>query len=104
MKKLSVCVLVLFSILITSCTQTENISKNCDEDPSQENCIKNKNTENVDYKGLTEVDAEKLAKTQDVTFRVITRDGENLPVTLDYRPGRINAEVTGSIVSNYTVE
>ncbi len=58
----------------------------------------------TDYVGLTEAEAEELATENDVPFRVVERDGEPLPTTRDYRPGRINAVVTGGVVVSYTVE
>ncbi len=58
----------------------------------------------TDYRGLTESAAAQLAETRQVPFRVVKRDGEALAVTMDYRPGRINAEVEKGIVVNYQVE
>jgi hypothetical protein len=106
MKKFYYLFTVLFlSLLVMSCTQTQNTSKSCEEDPAQEKCLTDKVViKDTDYKGLTEENAEKIAETQDVSFRVVMRDGESLPMTLDYRPGRINAEVNAGIVANYTVE
>lgn len=57
-----------------------------------------------DYIGLSEADAAALAAQNDVPFRVVERDGEMLPTTRDYRPGRINAVVVDGIVTAYTVE
>ena len=37
-------------------------------------------------------------------FRVVERDGMPLPVTMDYRPGRVNAHVANNVVVGYTVE
>lgn len=57
-----------------------------------------------DYIGLTEVEAEARAESNEVLFRVVERNGEMLPTTRDYRPGRINATVDGGVVTSYTVE
>lgn len=57
-----------------------------------------------DYIGLTEAEAEALAAANDVMFRVVERDGEMLPTTRDYRPGRINATVDDGMVTRYLVE
>ena len=54
--------------------------------------------------GLTEAEAAAYAEKNDVSFRVIKRDGQYLPATADYRPGRINAEVEGGVVTAYTIE
>ncbi len=56
------------------------------------------------YLGLTVADAEAKAAADGVPFRVVMRDGESLPVTMDYRPGRINATVESDIVISYEVE
>jgi hypothetical protein len=57
-----------------------------------------------DYVRLSESAAEELATKRGVPFRVVERDGEMLPTTRDLREGRINAVVTGGIVTSYTVE
>lgn len=61
-------------------------------------------TEDEDYIGMTAMQAEAKASLMNVPFRVVMRDGESLPVTMDYRPGRINATVEGDIVVSYEVE
>lgn len=71
----------------------------------EENFEKQRATsEELDFVGLTEAEAEALAKENNVSFRVVMRDGAPLPVTMDYRPGRINAEVTDGVVSSFSVE
>lgn len=54
--------------------------------------------------GMTIAEAEAYAKTNNVLFRVVMRDGESLPVTMDLRPGRINAVVEAGLVVSYTIE
>ncbi|MBY0538067.1 hypothetical protein K2P47_01560 [Patescibacteria group bacterium] len=54
--------------------------------------------------GMTTAEAEAYATTQNVPFRVVMRDGESLPVTMDLRPGRINAVVEAGLVVSYTIE
>lgn len=54
--------------------------------------------------GMTVPEAETYAKAKGVDFRVGTIDGEGMPVTLDFRPGRITAETKGGVVIDYTVE
>lgn len=54
--------------------------------------------------GMTTAEAEAYAETNDVMFRIGAIDGEFLPVTMDYRPGRITAEVENDIVVGYSVE
>jgi len=58
----------------------------------------------TDYVGLSEDDAAVLAEVNNVLFRVVERDGEMLPTTRDYRPGRINAVVANGVVVSYAVE
>lgn len=57
-----------------------------------------------DYIGLPVRQAEELALDTGEMFRVVQEDGQNLPVTEDYRPGRINAVVRDGIVVAYTIE
>jgi len=53
--------------------------------------------------GMTEAEAEVYAQATGVPFRVTQRDGEDLPVTMDYVPGRINAVVEGETVVDFTI-
>ena len=54
--------------------------------------------------GLTQSEAEAYAKTNGVRFRVGIVDGEAFPVTMDFVPGRITAEIENGVVIAYTVE
>ena len=54
--------------------------------------------------GLTTGEAEAYAETTGVAFRIGMIDGESLPVTMDYRIGRITAEVEKDVVTGYSVE
>lgn len=54
--------------------------------------------------GMTEADAEAYAEVNDVPVRIGFRDGEPLPVTMDYRPGRITLQIENEVVTGYTVE
>lgn len=58
----------------------------------------------VDYVGMTVQQATEKAATDGVPFRVVMEDGESLAVTMDYRPGRINATVQSGIVVSYDIE
>jgi len=50
--------------------------------------------------GLSEDDATEAAEERGWTIRVVQRDGEDLPATMDLRPDRVNVEVTdGSVTS-----
>lgn len=54
--------------------------------------------------GLTETQARALARSRNVPFRVVQRDGKDLAVTFDFRRGRINAQLRENVVFAYTVE
>lgn len=54
--------------------------------------------------GMTKTEAEAYVAANDVDFRIVSIDGEALPATLDYRPGRISAETVDGIVVRYTTE
>lgn len=71
------------------------------EDRMQEQREKSKG---LDFIGLTVEQAADLAKENGVSFRVVKEDGKYLAVTMDYRPGRINAEVEDGKVTAFDVE
>jgi hypothetical protein len=52
----------------------------------------------LSYVGLTEDEAGVLGDEQGHGWRVVTRDGEGLPVTMDYRPDRRNFDVIEDLV------
>jgi len=54
--------------------------------------------------GMTVAEAEMYAKANSVDFRIGTIDGKLMPLTMDFRPGRITAEIKNGIVVGYTVE
>jgi hypothetical protein len=54
--------------------------------------------------GMTTAEAAAYAEANSVDFRVGAIDGEFLPVTMDYRIGRITAEIESDIVTGYSVE
>lgn len=57
-----------------------------------------------DFVGMEEAEAIQYAAENDVMFRIGQRDGEFLPVTMDYRPGRVTASVDDGVVTGFTVE
>ena len=61
-------------------------------------------SESVEYLGLTETEAEGLAITNGVPFRIGGRDGELFGVTADFVPGRITAIIEDWIVIDYSIE
>jgi hypothetical protein len=54
--------------------------------------------------GMTQSEAQIYAESNDVLFRLGRIDDEYLPVTMDYRPGRITAELENGVVVDYSVE
>lgn len=60
--------------------------------------------ENTDYIGLSVPNAQNKAKSTNTPFRLVEIDGEAQAVTMDYRPGRINAVVERGVIVSYTVE
>ena len=54
--------------------------------------------------GMDVAEAENFATQNNRLFRIVEEDGEFYAVTLDYRPGRINAVVEKGKITSYTVE
>lgn len=52
---------------------------------------------------MSEAKAKATATANGFTTRVIERDGEQFPATMDYRPDRINLVVTDGSVTKATV-
>lgn len=57
-----------------------------------------------DIIGMTQIEAEAYAEANEVDFRIGRIDDEFLPVTMDYRIGRITAEIENEVVVHYSVE
>lgn len=57
-----------------------------------------------EYIGLSEMVAKQKAKTAGIPARVVERDGESLPVTMDYVPGRLNLSVRNGFVYHVEIE
>lgn len=53
--------------------------------------------------GLAEQNAEKCVTSETLIWRIIGRDGEYFPVTLDYSPSRINVVIDSGIVAEVSV-
>ena len=58
----------------------------------------------ADYIGMNFTEAQALAKERGVPIRKVMEDGQPLPATADWRPGRINATVVNGVVVSYEVE
>lgn len=57
-----------------------------------------------DYVGMSVTQAQARAKADNTPFRIVMADGEAFAVTMDFRPGRINATVENGVVVSYTTE
>jgi hypothetical protein len=66
--------------------------------------VNNRSTEDINYVGMTEQMALDQAKEINVPARVVERDGESLPVTMDYVEGRLNLYVKNGIVYRLSIE
>lgn len=54
--------------------------------------------------GMTQTEVVNYATENDITLRIGRIDEQYLPLTLDYRPGRVTAEIDDGAVSAYSVE
>lgn len=93
MKKFILLVSVLSLVALSGCSQGVETGSSTDS-----------MTETDSYVGMSEEEAQLRADENDVMFRVVERDGEPLPMTMDYRPGRINATVENGLIVDYYVE
>lgn len=57
-----------------------------------------------EYIGLTEADTLAKAKKDNVAARVVERDGESLPVTMDFNYGRHNLHIKDGKVYSVDIE
>jgi hypothetical protein len=68
-----------------------SVPSDCPPEPTDESA--------ADLVGLTEEAAADAAEACGWILRVVRRDGEDLPATLDLRPNRVNVEVTDGEVT-----
>lgn len=57
-----------------------------------------------EYVGLSLADAKAKAKENGVEFRIAEQDGEAKALTMDLRPGRVNAVVNSGVVTSVVIE
>ena len=57
-----------------------------------------------EYVGLSLADAEAKAKENGVEFRIAEQDGEAKALTMDLKPGRVNAIVNSGVVTSVVIE
>lgn len=56
------------------------------------------------YVGLTKNEAYARAESEGKEVRVVNIDGEYIPVSMDYRPGRLNLHIVDGVVDSVDVE
>ncbi len=95
--------LLLTGLFLSACTPSPTTTSNPIQTPQTETPAPVFD-ENQDYIGLTESEAMTLASEKNESFRIIMRDGEPQPATMDYRPGRINASLENGMIVDYTIE
>jgi hypothetical protein len=111
------------ALMITGCTTNTPNTETVNEEVVNEETVNNEIIDNdiIDeyiiseteqdiiaikerYLGLTVAEALAQAEASDTLFRVVEQDGQPLPATMDYRPGRINAIVINDILIDLTIE
>lgn len=53
--------------------------------------------------GMTEIAASERLEANGLVLRVVVRDGESFPATMDYNPQRVNLTIVGDIVKDATI-
>jgi hypothetical protein len=53
--------------------------------------------------GMAESDAIAAIEQAGLTVRITARDGENFPMTMDYRPTRINVEIVDGTITSANI-
>lgn len=95
-----------FLLLFTSSLLIGCQSEKSTDPPSQPDSPEHRSTDVIpapdSFVGLKLEEAEALAKEADLPFRVIKRDGEEFPITRDYRPERLNFTVEKGVVTKVT--
>ena len=88
----------------TGCEEEQGPTSSAAESPAVESLSESKpespqdmkppkDPKDNDFVGMSEADANKLAKKRGLKSRVVERDGRLLPATRDYRPDRVNFSI-----------
>jgi hypothetical protein len=83
-----------------STTTVEETTPATDE-PAEDDPVVEAGTE--DYVGLTVEEAGAKADDAGVVWRVVSEDGEDLAVTMDFQPERLNFTVVDGVVTGVTL-
>ena len=96
-----VCSAAIVVALTTGCQQGGEIEESTDPSSSESDPLSESNGE-ARFLGMEWKKAEALAKELGHSSRVTKIDGEPKPVTMDYRPERLNFEIEGGEVVKVT--
>lgn len=81
-----------------------NVSSDNDRRPEKGTSERSEMFEEEDFVGLTEREAKDKAKAADTPIRVLERDGQPLPATMDLREGRVNLYINDGVVTKVWIE
>ncbi len=76
---------------------------NCLSDPVGTQTPPNSGPKTDGYLGLSEKEAKQYAAENNQTIRVAGRDGKCFPLTMDYRPDRVNIYLENDVVLRATI-
>lgn len=109
MKPLGLAITTTVLALIAGCTPTPaGITGPCPTAPTsipavEEEAVAAVNDYGQQLIGFDETAALTCVEDAGLMWRVVARDGESFPITMDYRIERLNAVITDSIVTEVSV-
>jgi hypothetical protein len=109
MKRIGLAISATVLALIAGCTPTPaGITGPCPTKltsipAGEEEAVATVNEYGQQLIGFDETAALTCVEDAGLTWRVVARDGESFPITMDYRIERLNAVITDSIVTEITV-
>lgn len=95
MKRLLFCLLVVF--VLSGCQE-----KTPQDGPAEVPSAPSMEGKDSDFVGLTVEAGEALAKKRGLSHRVVARDGQHFPATMDYRPDRLSFSIENSRITKVT--
>lgn len=109
MKQMELASIATVLALLVGCTPTPaGITGPCPTAPTtipagEEEAVATVSNYGQQLIGFDEEGAQTCVDEAGLTWRVVARDGESFPITLDYRIERLNAAINDSIVTEITV-